>query len=66
MQDRELVGKALGLSQPWFVDSVQLDMKNNYNNKKKLAKLIYFAKYHNRKISIDDLNCPDLAINTKF
>jgi hypothetical protein len=28
-----------------------------------LIKLIYFLKYHNKKVSSDELNFPDLVIN---
>lgn len=40
-----------------------LNMESNSNNKKELTKLVYFAKYHNRKIGSDGLNFPDLTID---
>ncbi len=40
-----------------------LNMESNTRNKKELAKLIYFAKYHNRKVCSDSLNFPALSMN---
>lgn len=40
-----------------------LNMESNISNIKELTKLIYFAKYHNRKIGSDGLNFPELSIN---
>jgi hypothetical protein len=42
---------------------LSLNMESNMSNKKELAKLIYFAKYHNRKICASGLNFPELSIN---
>lgn len=40
-----------------------LNMESNMSNKKELAKLIYFAKYHNRRVVSDDLYFPHLSMN---
>ncbi len=40
-----------------------LNMESNTSNKKELTKLIYFAKYHNRKVGSDGLNFPALSMN---
>ncbi len=40
-----------------------LNMESNLNNKKDLKKLIYFARYHNRQVSSDRLNFPDMSID---
>jgi hypothetical protein len=44
-------------------ESLIYHMEKNFTDKDILSKLIYFAKYHNRKVSSDGLNFPDLAIN---
>jgi hypothetical protein len=40
-----------------------LNMESNTSNIKELSKLIYFAKYHNRKIGSNGLKFPELSIN---
>ncbi|MGB7575653.1 MAG: hypothetical protein WBN53_17535, partial [Thermodesulfobacteriota bacterium] len=40
-----------------------LNMGSNTHNIRELTKLVYFAKYHNRKIGSDGLNLPELSIN---
>jgi hypothetical protein len=42
---------------------LSLNMESNMSNKKELAKLIYFAKYHNRRVVSHSLNFPELSIN---
>ena len=40
-----------------------LNMKKNFDNKKELDKLIYFAKYHNSHVNADMQNFPSLVID---
>lgn len=40
-----------------------LNMENNMSNIKELAKLIYFAKYHNRRVVSNGLYFPHLSMN---
>lgn len=40
-----------------------LNMLDNASNERELAKLMYFAKYHNRQVSKDVLNYPQLTID---
>jgi hypothetical protein len=42
---------------------ITLNIESNSDNNKELIKLIYFVKYHNKKVSSDELNFPDLVIN---
>jgi len=42
---------------------ITLNIRHNFNNKKELAKLEYFAKYHNRKVGREGMNFPHLSIN---
>lgn len=44
-------------------NGLMLNMESNSNNEKELTKLIYFANYHNRKVSEDGSNFPYLAID---
>ena len=40
-----------------------LNMEDNIADQKKLSKLIYFARYHNSKVSGEGLNLPNLVID---
>ncbi|MDD5772249.1 MAG: hypothetical protein PHX78_02125 [bacterium] len=45
--------------------NVTYNLNKHIDKLKELSKLIYFAKYHNRKVSKDELNFEDLAIDLK-
>ena len=36
---------------------------NNRSDREVMSKLIYFIKYHNRKVSDSAVQCPDAAID---
>jgi len=45
--------------------SITLNIRGNFSREKELKKLIYFAKYHNRKVGRDGMNFPELSIDIR-
>ena len=44
-------------------EGVTLNIESNSTDEERLPKLIYFAKYHNRKVGKNGMNFPQLSIN---
>jgi hypothetical protein len=44
-------------------EGVTLSMEHNFNNVRELDKLLYFARYHNRKVNSAEVNLPHLTFN---
>lgn len=44
-------------------EGITLNLESNFNNAKKLTKLLHFARYHNRKVTSTEMNFPHLTFD---